>query len=204
MGRGSLAVCAARDDTDRDALHLGRMAASNRDDDDEEGGKRDRFVVLLRHGIAEDEHPSKKDEERSLTTEGHAGMKQIARGLEEVFPKAQAIYSSPLNRAVQTALWVSKGYRSRIKVNTNEALAPSSTPKAFVEYIRGLPERRVIIVAHEPNLSHALAEFLSLGHGAGFELKKGGCYGVLLRADGTTVLEWMLSPRVLGKLGEAD
>jgi len=40
-----------------------------------------------------------KDEDRSLTAEGHARMKQIARGLEQALPKANAIYSSPLLRA---------------------------------------------------------------------------------------------------------
>ena len=73
----------------------------------------ERFIVLLRHGIAEDATPDKKDEDRGLTSEGHARMKQIARGLERALPKVQAIYSSPLLRAVQTALWVSKAYRSR-------------------------------------------------------------------------------------------
>jgi phosphohistidine phosphatase len=179
------------------------MAADReRDDEDEEGGRRDRFIVLLRHGIAEDKTPEKSDEERSLTQEGHARMKQIARGLERAFPKAQAIYSSPLHRAVQTALWVSKGYRSRIKVSTTDALAPAATPKEFVEFVKGLTDRRVIVVGHEPNLSDNLSELL--GFKGPFELKKGGGYGVRLRPDDTAQFEWLLSPRILRKLGEAD
>src|SRR5215210_5316150 len=103
--------------------------------DEEDEGQRDRFVVLLRHGIAEDRVGEKTDEERSLTPEGHARMKQIAKGLERAFPKAQVIYSSPLLRAVQTALWLSKGYRSRVKVNTTDALIPGASTKQFADFI---------------------------------------------------------------------
>jgi phosphohistidine phosphatase len=178
--------------------------AEVRNSDDEEESKNDRFIVLLRHGIAEDRTGEKADEDRSLTSEGHARMKQISKGLERAFPKAQAIYSSPLLRAVQTALWVSKGYRSRVKVNTSDALIPGASTKEFADFINGIQERRTIIVGHEPNLSENLLDLAGLSSGDHLELKKGGCYGVRLRADGTAVLEWLLSPRILRKLAEGD
>ena len=172
--------------------------------DEEEDGQRDRFIVMLRHGLAEDKTEGKADEERSLTSEGHARMKQIARGLERAFPKAQVIYSSPLLRAVQTALWVSKGYRSRVKVETTDSLIPGASAKSFQDFLNGLKERRVIVVGHEPNLSENLADILGFDGNERFELKKGGCYGVRLRPDGTTVFEWLLSPRLLRKLAEEE
>ena len=179
------------------------MATRNGDDEEEAGGA-DRFLVLLRHGIAEEKTEAKPDEERGLTPEGHARMKMIAKGLERALPKAQAIYSSPLLRAVQTALWVSKGYRSRIKVKTTDALIPGASPSEFAEFIRTIKERRTIIVGHEPNLSEDVVELVGLPSGDGIELKKGGCYGVRVRADGSAVLEWLLSPRILRKLGEGE
>ena len=178
--------------------------AAARPDDDEEEGRRDRFIVLLRHGIAEERTGDKADEDRSLTPEGHARMKQISRGLERAFPKAQVIYSSTLLRAVQTALWVSKGYRSRVKVNTTDALVPGATAKEFIDFLNKIPERRVIVVGHEPNLSDNLAEMLAVDGSRRLELKKGGCYGVRLRPDGSVVFEWLLSPRILRKLSEVD
>ncbi|HVR40817.1 MAG TPA: phosphoglycerate mutase family protein, partial [Thermoanaerobaculia bacterium] len=105
------------------------MAAKRKDDEDDDDIGYDRFIVLLRHGIAEDATKDKPDAERGLTSEGHGRMKQIAKGLERAFPRAQTIYSSPLVRAVQTSLWVSKGYRSRIKVLTADALVPEATKK---------------------------------------------------------------------------
>lgn len=159
----------------------------------------ERFIVLLRHGIAEDPSPGKKDEDRGLTAEGHARMKRIARGLENVLPKAQAIYASPLLRAVQTALWVSKGYRSRTNVTTSDALVPSATTKQFLALVKSIQERRAVIVGHEPVLTAGLQALTGV---EGVELKKGGCYGIRLRSDGTATLEWVLPPRILRKLGQ--
>jgi phosphohistidine phosphatase len=160
----------------------------------------ERFVILLRHGIAEEPAAEKKDEDRGLTAEGHARMKQVARGLERALPKAQAIYTSPLLRAMQTALWVSKGYRSRVNITTTDALAPGATKKQFLALVKSIQERRVIIVGHEPNLTDALQALTGV---EGLELKKGACFGVRVFADGTGLLEWVLPPRILRKLGEA-
>jgi phosphohistidine phosphatase len=159
----------------------------------------ERFIVVLRHGIAEEATAEKKDEDRGLTAEGHARMKQIARGLETALPKVGAIYSSPLLRAVQTALWVSKAYRSRANVNTTDALAPGGTKKEFAALIKSIGERRAVLVGHEPSLTDHVRALVGVDVP---ELKKGGCYGVRLLPDGKAVLEWMLPPRILRKLGE--
>jgi len=161
----------------------------------------ERFIVLLRHGIAEEASADKKDEDRGLTSEGHARMKEIARGLERVLPKAQAIYTSPLLRAVQTALWVSKGYKSRVNINTTDALAPGASAKELSAFMNSIAERRVVIVGHEPSLTRSLAVLTGAGD-TKLELKKGGCYGVRILGDGSATLEWLLPPRVLRKVGE--
>jgi phosphohistidine phosphatase len=158
----------------------------------------ERFVVLLRHGIAEDATPEKKDEDRGLTAEGHGKMKEIARGLERALPKAQAIYASPLLRAVQTALWVSKAYRSRVNITTADAIAPAATQKEFLAFLRSIEHRRSIVVGHEPSMTGALRALTGI---SGVELKKGGCFGLRLLPDGTALLEWVLPPGLLRKLG---
>ena len=157
----------------------------------------ERFLVFLRHGIAEDPSEEKKDEDRGLTSEGHAKMKEIARGLANALPKAGAIYSSPLLRAVQTALWVSKAYRSRASVNTVDALKPDATKKAFLALLKTIEEPRAILVGHEPSLTAHVSALTGVDVP---ELKKGGCYGVRLLADGKAELEWLLPPRLLRKL----
>ncbi len=170
--------------------------------DEEQGSQPGKFIVLLRHGLAEEKSDAKKDEDRSLTSEGHARMKQIARGLERVFPKAEAIYSSPLLRAVQTSLWVAKGYRSRVKVNTSDFVRPGISGGDFAAFLQSLPERRVIVVGHEPALTSHFTHLTGLEHPEQIELKKGGCYGLRLRTDGSAAVEWMLSPGILRKLAD--
>ena len=163
-------------------------------DSEESNDPRERFVVLLRHGIAEDHAVDKPDEERSLTADGHARMKQIARGLERLFPRADLICASPLLRAMQTALWVSKGYRSRVKVTTTDALKPGSDPAELKKLIASMPERRPIFVGHEPTLTAIATALLGIAD-ARLELKKGGAYGIRIETDGSATLEWMLSPK---------
>ena len=161
----------------------------------------ERLLVLLRHGIAEEASADKKDEDRGLTSEGHARMKEIARGLVEALPKVQAIYTSPLLRAVQTALWVSKGYKSRVDDQRPATPSrPAPRRKQFRALVDSITERRVILVGHEPNLSTNMAALTGIDR-AKLELKKGGCYGVRIAPDGSATLEWLLTPRVLRKLG---
>ncbi len=171
---------------------------------EEEIGENERFIILLRHGISEEKTAEMKDEDRSLTPEGHARMKQIGRGLEQALPRVSTIYTSPLVRAVQTARWVEKAYRSRCEVVTTEALAPGATKEQFFQFVSSIKDRRTIIVGHEPNLSENLRALLGLGESHSIELKKGGCYGVRVDADGRAVLEWLLPPRILRKLAEED
>ena len=165
------------------------------------GSSGDRFIVLFRHGLAEDARAGQSDEERALTPEGHARMKQSGRGLERVFPKAEAIFSSPLLRSMQTALWIAKGYRLRIAVEPLPLLAPGGPVEDFREMVLSSTHRKIVFVGHEPDMSQRVAALLHAGV-TRFELNKGACYGVRVDAHGRGLLEWMLSPRVLRKLGE--
>jgi phosphohistidine phosphatase len=162
----------------------------------------ERFLILLRHAVAEDVSQGTSDEDRSLTAEGHAQMKAIARGLERAMPRVDAVYSSPLVRAQQTAMWVSKAYRARLEVNTTDALKPGASCDEFRKLIETMDEKRAIIVGHEPNLTENLRALIGLDASRVIELQKGGCYGVRLSEGGAAVLEWLLPPRILLKLGE--
>lgn len=179
-------------------------AAQAKAEEEQDGAesRKDRFIILLRHGLAEDKTGEKPDADRSLTKAGHARMKQIARGISQVFPKAEAIYSSPLLRCVQTALWISRGYRGKLTPKTVDVLAPSGSPRDVRDFLDSIEERRVILIGHEPNLTETLAELTRLSTSGSLELKKGGCYGVRLRDDGSTSMEWLLTPRVLRRLGD--
>ena len=156
------------------------------------------LIVLLRHGIAE-EKGGKPDDERRLTSEGHEKMKRVGRALAEILPDADAIYSSPLVRAYETAEWVAKAYDGKLVIETTTALAPGHDSEEFRALLRRAGKKKcAYFVGHEPHLtSHMLA--LTSTHTEGeLSLKKGGCYGVEIEsADSTAQLRWMLAPGLL-------
>lgn len=162
----------------------------------------ERTIVLLRHGIAEEKSADGTDERRRLTAEGRARMREVACGLAELFPKLDAIYTSPLNRAVETAQAVAKAYGKEVQIHTTDRLAPGSDAKDFHALLAEAPHRRAVYVGHEPTLTRFFLALLGIRSPKGVvELKKGGCYVVTIAADGTVSLEHVLAPRVLRRLG---
>jgi phosphohistidine phosphatase SixA len=157
----------------------------------------DKFIVLLRHGIAEPHGARDDDDARILTKTGNRRMKQIGRGLAKLFPKAEAIYSSPLIRCIETAEWVERAYGSAVLMKTTDALKPGADVDAFRVLLNKIKARYIIFVGHEPNLSTTMLAITGLHSDSTIELKKGGCYGLRIDADGTAPLEWMLPPRVM-------
>ncbi len=158
-----------------------------------------RFIVLLRHGIAEDRTPDKPDEERKLTASGKRRMKPIARTLARLFPEAEAIYSSPLVRAMETAHAVGLAYGGKLRIQTTDSLKPGSGTEAFLRLLAD-SKPFAIFVGHEPNLTQIMLDLTAMESDSELALKKGGCYGV--RIDGNAArLEWMLPPRVLRRAG---
>lgn len=160
-----------------------------------------RFVVLFRHGPAEDHSADKADGDRSLTSDGHAKTKRAARGLHEIFPDADTLFSSPLLRAMQTALWLTKAYGDQLKIQVTDALLPAADPALLAELIASQPGRNVIVVGHEPHLGDAFAQLVGIKGSLRADLRKAGGIGIRLDESGSGTLEWMLAPRMLRRLG---
>lgn len=173
--------------------------AEESDDRDDPAG-RQQFVVLLRHGVAEERSDDKPDSDRSLTKEGVQKMKKISRGLAELLPDADVIVSSPLVRCVQTALWVAKAYDQKVEIRTADELIPGSGARGYRSVLSRIQVERAIVVGHEPDLTECMRNLLGLRSRADLQLRKGGAYGLDVAA-GDATLRWMLTPRILRKLG---
>ena len=162
-----------------------------------------RTIVLLRHGIAEDKSADGTDENRKLTPEGRARMREAAKGLAALLPKVDAIVTSPLLRAVETAQAVAKAYGKDVTITTADALTPGSDAKAFRALLAEHPHRRAIYVGHEPTLTSFFLALLGIRKPKGvIELKKGGCYVVTIGEDGAVSLDLVLAPRVLRRVAK--
>ena len=142
----------------------------------------------------------KPDEDRSLTADGHEKTKRAARGLEQIFAEADTLFASPLLRAMQTALWLTKMYGDRLKIQVTDALLPGADPARLADLIAGQDGRNVIVVGHEPNLTDAFAHLVGIKSSLRADLKKAGCIGIRLDESGKGTLEWMLAPRMLRRL----
>jgi phosphohistidine phosphatase len=155
-------------------------------------------LYLLRHGIAAD-GGSGGDASRPLTEDGIAKIKQAARGLRRLEVGLDALLSSPLVRARQTAEIIAHA------LGLDMRLADALAPGCDIARLRDLlgehrSAERVMIVGHEPDFSELIG---TLTGGSQVRLKKGGLGRVDLEAldAGAGTLVWLLPPRALREIG---
>ncbi len=167
-------------------------------------------LVVVRHAIAEDRdtfaRTGRDDDERPLTEEGRDRMEQAARGLVRLVPGLDALCSSPLVRAVQTAEIVA-GVYDGIEIEPAPVLSGGAPPGDVVAWLQDKSAVDTLaIVGHEPDLSTLVSFLLAGTEGAFIEMKKGAvclveCPGK--PAAGEALLRWSLAPKQLRLLGGA-
>jgi phosphohistidine phosphatase SixA len=151
-------------------------------------------VILFRHGIAEPK-TSRPDEERRLTVEGRRELTEVARGMARLLPDADAIRTSPLVRALETATILAVAYDNRVPVRPTDTLTPDADVEKFRDLLAALDTRCAYFVGHEPTLSSFMRTLTAI-HGD-LEPGKAGCYGLRWRSGGRLELEWMLTAEVV-------
>jgi phosphohistidine phosphatase len=154
-------------------------------------------LYLLRHGVAYDREDwqDKDDELRPLTDDGIDDMKREARRLSQIKLKLDAIITSPLVRARDTAWLVAKALD--MNVDENPLLKPGFNLEALDillgQYVKF---NRLMIVGHEPDFSQVIAQLVG---GGTILVRKGG----LARVDISELhpphgeLVWLLTPSLL-------
>lgn len=159
-------------------------------------------LVVVRHAIAVARGtPGIPDQDRPLTPEGRARFERTARGLARVLDRPELLYTSPWQRARETAAILARAW-GRLEPVELAALAGGS----FEEQARTLDRhgraKSVAVVGHEPFLSGLVARLLGSRAASRFELKKGGVAVIELPgplAEGGH-LSLFLAPRVLRRL----
>ena len=155
-------------------------------------------IYFLRHGDAGAADGWKgSDAERPLSREGMARMDKVAAAIAHLRPALDAILSSPLVRARQTAEIVAKRLHLARALVLDERLAPGFGPDGLRKI---LEERRasrgLMLVGHEPDFGRVISACIG---GGSVECKKGS----LVRVDMDDVsslagiLVWLLPPGVL-------
>lgn len=131
------------------------------------------------------------DAARRLTANGTRAARLRAGELKRHIPAFDAILTSPLARAAETAAIVARAYRR--KPVTLSALAPAQPRAQLVHGLRQVQACAILAVGHEPDLGR-LASWLLAGRQRPFmALAKAGCCALSLRqwrAGGASLL-WL-------------
>jgi phosphohistidine phosphatase len=164
-------------------------------------------LLLVRHGIAEDATGGMADADRRLTTDGTRKMEGVAIGLRALGVSPEAILSSPLRRAEETALVLQRAILPKKTVETFAPLAPGHDPAEVARALAGhRGDRQLMLVGHQPDLGRLVSHLLSGAEAVQVDFKKGGVAAVevpSLPPHGPGVLLWMLTPKQLRAIGRS-
>ena len=166
-------------------------------------------LYFLRHGPAgQPGDPAYPDDaDRPLTPRGRRRTRQAARGVRRLGLKIDAVLTSPLIRARQTADIVVEVLRlepSRTRITMG--LSSGGLFETVIdELLKDQPDAGVLLVGHEPDLSRFVSRLVSgEADRVSLQLKKAGLCGVeaeRMPPDGHARLMFLLQPRQLRAIG---
>lgn len=114
-----------------------------------------KYIILYRHGIAEDKTEYENDSERPLSIRGKNVLKKSTPGFKTMLGNHEnfIIYTSPLLRATQTADTLA-GYLGTGEPKIRDFLATGGHVSLLKKLLEDVdPGDVVIVVGHQPYLS---------------------------------------------------
>ncbi len=165
-------------------------------------------IIILRHAIAEDRDAwadkSEDDSLRPLTERGISRLHQACLGLKTVVDRVDAIVSSSLTRAQQTAQILFEYYPDA-ELGEDPDLEPGGDLDSLVDRLADSSDSAVIVlIGHEPDLSTLLGLLIAGAERSIAKLKKASAVCVdfsVENGDFYARLLWLLPPAVLRSLG---
>jgi phosphohistidine phosphatase len=159
-------------------------------------------IYFLRHASAGERVSNpKKDEQRGLDENGIEQCRQIGRVLAALEVQVDAIISSPLKRASQTAALVANemGHEGRLQLDA--ALRPEATFSQFRDLLaRYVMVDALMVVGHNPNLSEFLGRSITRGTGEGEVILKKCAVAQVETKRNRGALRWCLTPKVVAAI----
>jgi phosphohistidine phosphatase len=159
-------------------------------------------LYLVRHGDATpvEGQDAAADEERPLSAKGFEQARSLASGLQRLGVALDAIVTSPLRRAAQTAEELRRLLGTpRREVEQIDELAPGQSSKKLAKQLLKLEGEHILVVGHEPDLGEHTA-WLMGSKQARLKFAKGGIACVACDAapqKGAGTLLWLLTPQWL-------
>jgi phosphohistidine phosphatase len=115
-------------------------------------------IYLVRHAEAVPEEDAGSDRDRWLSSRGREAARILGRLLHETRIEPDAIISSPLPRAVQTAELLAQMLDYIGHIESWRSLEPSAHPRMAAGNLQALGSS-VVVVGHEPSIS-AMGAFI--------------------------------------------
>ncbi|MEQ1664379.1 MAG: phosphohistidine phosphatase SixA [Bdellovibrionales bacterium] len=133
------------------------------------------YVLVFRHAEAEPKG-LKPDSVRELTSRGVQDAQKVSRIIAKYLKKQNVqidvIYTSPYNRALETARILKKNIVSAKFVLTKELTPEVKVARTFSKLVKA--NASIAVVGHEPHLSHFMSYMLTAGTHLKFDIKKAG------------------------------
>ena len=165
-------------------------------------------LLLLRHGPADERDPLRwpDDRLRPLTPKGIERSTRAIRGILKLEDAPDAIWTSPLRRAAQTAALLAESVGPDVLLEERETLEPGGSYRTLLEHLAAVKDTELLVlVGHEPDLGK-LAGVLLFGAPAALPLKKAGACCIAFDeapAPASGRLRWFLPARTLSRLAGA-
>jgi phosphohistidine phosphatase len=154
-------------------------------------------LYLMRHANAG--LPRKNpllDGKRALVKEGKEQCMLMARVLSALKVQVDAIVSSPLKRALQTAQFVGTELGFEGKIEISPALALNADYAAFQHMLaEHAGYEGILVVGHNPNLFQFLGRMVTGNGGAAIRMRKGSIARIDLDRH-PHLLQWLIDPRM--------
>lgn len=159
-------------------------------------------LYLVRHAIAAEAGPEYPDDtKRPLTDQGAARFLKEVRGLEALDVRIEAILTSPLVRARETAELLHEEY-PEADITETEALAPGGTHRTVLAALESLGDSpNVALVGHAPDIGELAARLI--GARGALDFKKGAICCIELASlppTGPGMLRWFAQPKMLREI----
>lgn len=164
-------------------------------------------LYFLRHGKAFKRSPKfRPDSIRPLTPEGEELMHDVAAGIKRLELDFDLILTSPYIRAAKTAEIFHEVIKEG-KLQVTKSLISEADPLEVIHEIeqKYSKQESIVLVGHEPHMSHLMSVLLSGDQTMSIDLKKSG-FAKLCIDDLTpgkcACLKWLMTPSQLACLGK--
>jgi len=162
-------------------------------------------IYFLRHASAGHYHPAGDDDKRPIDKTGEQQSHDVGRALAALGLELDAIISSPLTRALQTAEIAAAELGHKDKILIDGALRPEASYEEFEGLLaRYAKKKAILVVGHNPSMTDFLHRILSGDSAEFIDFKKGAVAKVEKDGRQPPGLKWLLTPKVVRAIQQAS